>query len=151
MYDWRRYYNPTHYCRYRVSRNRWFWVVFDRYRDVLWGVGSAYGYEPTAAAAEAKARQVAGRGAHKAYAYHAADFRKWLRTGAGDRRQRLLPRWCVVLGLNLPCRIDDVKCAYRRLARKAHPDAGGSAKDFIAIEGAYREALAYCERYGSAV
>jgi curved DNA-binding protein CbpA len=54
-----------------------------------------------------------------------------------------------VLGLKLPCRLDDVKTAYRRLAKTAHPDAGGNAKDFIAIEGAYREALAYCQRYGS--
>jgi curved DNA-binding protein CbpA len=54
-----------------------------------------------------------------------------------------------MLGLALPCRIDDVKAAYRRLAKAAHPDAGGDAKDFIAIESAYREALAYCQQYGS--
>jgi curved DNA-binding protein CbpA len=54
----------------------------------------------------------------------------------------------VVLGLTLPCGIDDVKASYRRLAKTAHPDAGGRAADFIAIESAYREALAYCERYG---
>jgi hypothetical protein len=148
MYEW--HYNPAHYCRCRVSRNRWFWVVFDSFKDVIWGVGSAYGYEPTAAAAEARARQVAGRGAWKTYAYEAADFRKWLRTGAGDRGRRLLPRWCVVLGVRLPCRLDDVKTAYRRLAKTAHPDAGGNAKDFIAIEGAYREGLTYCQRNGSA-
>jgi hypothetical protein len=151
MYDWHWHYNPARYCRCRVSKNRWFWAVFDSLEDVLWGSGSAYGYEPTAAAAEARARQVAGPGARKTFAYDAVEFRKSLRAGAGDRRRTLLvPRWSVVLGLTLPCRLDDVKTAYRRLAKTAHPDAGGNAKDFIAIEGAYREGLTYCQRNGSA-
>jgi DnaJ-class molecular chaperone len=48
----------------------------------------------------------------------------------------------------LPCAIDEVKAAYRRRAKEAHPDAGGKAEDFIAIETAYRAALDYCRRYG---
>jgi hypothetical protein len=46
-----------------------------------------------------------------------------------------------VLGLNWPCTAKDVKAAYRRLARKRHPDSGGTHEDFLALRTAYETAL----------
>lgn len=56
--------------------------------------------------------------------------------------------WCAVLGVRFPCTADSIKTAYRRLAMTSHPDAGGDAARFQAIEQAYREALAYFARGG---
>jgi hypothetical protein len=53
--------------------------------------------------------------------------------------------WCSVLGVTPPCSVDDIKAAYRRLAKESHPDAGGDATAFMALEQAYRDALAYCQ------
>jgi hypothetical protein len=146
-----RSYKDPHYARCKVSKNRWFWVVFDNLIHMMDNNSNLYGYESTAGAAEARARQAAGPGARKGYAYWASDFRRVLRQRTGHRATPTppLPPWCVVLGLTLPCGIDEVKASYRRLAKSAHPDAGGRAADFIAIESAYREALAYCQRQGS--
>lgn len=58
--------------------------------------------------------------------------------------------WCAVLGVRFPCTADSIKTAYRRLAMTSHPDAGGDAARFQAIEQAYREALAYFARVGDA-
>jgi hypothetical protein len=129
-------------------KNRWFWVVFASFEDVIYLNSSVYGYESTAAAAEARARQVAGPGAWKAFACDAQEFRRKLRAGTTKRWRPPPPAWCVKLGLTLPCGIDEVKAAYRRRVKEAHPDAGGKAEDFIAIESAYRTALDYCQRYG---
>ncbi|WP_165069853.1 DnaJ domain-containing protein [Paludisphaera rhizosphaerae] len=51
--------------------------------------------------------------------------------------------WCATLGVRFPCSPQSIKAAYRRLAREAHPDAGGDPAEFRAVERAYREALAY--------
>jgi DnaJ-domain-containing protein 1 len=58
--------------------------------------------------------------------------------------------WCAVLGVRFPCTADTIKTAYRRLAMTSHPDAGGDAERFQAIEQAYREALAYFARSSDA-
>ena len=57
-----------------------------------------------------------------------------------------VPAWCDILGVKFPCSVEDVKAAYRRLAKKSHPDAGGDPSLFLAIEQAYRDGLAYCTR-----
>lgn len=57
-----------------------------------------------------------------------------------------LPAWCDTLGVKLPCSVDDVKAAYRRLAKESHPDAGGDPAIFLALEQAYRDGLAFCGR-----
>lgn len=48
------------------------------------------------------------------------------------------------LGLSPSCSISDVKAAYRRLAKSAHPDHGGSHEQFLALQAAYEEALRLC-------
>ena len=57
-----------------------------------------------------------------------------------------LPTWCTILGIRLPCSADAVKSAYRRLAKESHPDRGGDPAHFLALEQAYRDGLAYCNR-----
>jgi hypothetical protein len=172
----------SQYGRCKVGKGRWFWVVFDDVTDEFTLRSTKYGYEATAAAAEDRARSMAGPWADKTYAYVAREFHKVLVTGyvspslqwnrdwydqrERERRQRerqwrdqqrqqqprrkaqRAPHWSIQLGLILPCGIDQVKTAYRRLAKAAHPDAGGTAERFIAIESAYREALDYVQRYG---
>jgi DnaJ-domain-containing protein 1 len=51
--------------------------------------------------------------------------------------------WCATLGVQFPCSAETVKAAYRRLAKTAHPDAGGDPTRFRAVEQAYRDALTY--------
>jgi hypothetical protein len=51
--------------------------------------------------------------------------------------------WCATLGVRFPLSTSSIKAAYRRRAMTAHPDAGGDAAEFRALEQAYREALAY--------
>jgi hypothetical protein len=45
------------------------------------------------------------------------------------------------LGLQVPCTLDDVIRAYRGLARKLHPDVGGSHEAFLALHQHYETAL----------
>lgn len=52
-----------------------------------------------------------------------------------------VPPCLAVLGVSLPCTAEDVKRAYRQLARKTHPDAGGDPQEFIKIREAYDQAL----------
>jgi len=147
MYDWP--YNDAWYARCMVRKDRWFWVVFDSFEDLVFVHATVYGCESTAADAEARASQAAGPGARKAKPTDAKRFLKAWREGTANRRATRLPPWCIALGLTkLPCGIDEVKAAYRRCAKASHPDAGGKAENFVAIEGAYRDALAYCQRCG---
>jgi hypothetical protein len=62
-----------------------------------------------------------------------------------ERAQKTTPSGLVeplaVLGLSWPCTVDDVKRAYRRLARKTHPDHGGDAEAFRNLTTAYEQLL----------
>jgi hypothetical protein len=48
-----------------------------------------------------------------------------------------------ILGLSLPCTRDDVRRAYKRLAKKAHPDLGGTQQAFIRLKQAHDSALRF--------
>lgn len=48
-----------------------------------------------------------------------------------------------ILGLSLPCTRADVRRAYKRLAKKAHPDLGGSQQAFIKLKEAHDSALRF--------
>ena len=54
-----------------------------------------------------------------------------------------LPEWAAVLELRLPIRPDDVKGAYRAMAKKYHPDAGGSEEQMQRLNSARAQAAAY--------
>jgi hypothetical protein len=147
MYDW--LFNDTWYARCWVRKDRWFWVVFDSFGDLIFSHASVYGYERTAAEAEARARQAAGPGAQKGKPGDAKRLLDVWRLGIANPRPGRLPPWCAALGLpKLPRAIDEVKAAYRRCAKASHPDAGGTAAEFMAVESAYRDAMAYCQRCG---
>jgi hypothetical protein len=47
-----------------------------------------------------------------------------------------------VLGIRWPCRIEDVKAAFRSRAKQTHPDLGGKPEDFRAVMDGYQEVLA---------
>jgi hypothetical protein len=46
------------------------------------------------------------------------------------------------LGLDFPCTAAQVRAAYHRKARTAHPDRGGDQEAFVALYRAYRDAIA---------
>jgi hypothetical protein len=49
-----------------------------------------------------------------------------------------------LFGLSFPCTVAEVKAAYRRLAKRAHPDHGGSHGEFLKLQAAYEQALHLC-------
>jgi hypothetical protein len=51
------------------------------------------------------------------------------------------------LNLSWPCTEAEVKVAYRRLAKSAHPDGGGSQEMFLALQESYVQALQFCRRH----
>lgn len=55
-----------------------------------------------------------------------------------------IPTCFQVLGFShIPVSIDDVKKKYRRLAKVAHPDAGGDDEQMSVINNAYEQAMEY--------
>ena len=51
----------------------------------------------------------------------------------------------VRLGLSPPYAIEDVKTAYRLLAKKTHPDHGGSVEEFRSLQEAFEQANQFLE------
>lgn len=49
--------------------------------------------------------------------------------------------WQTVLGVRYGCNLDEVKIAYRELAKRHHPDNGGNAEAFRRVQEAYETAL----------
>lgn len=52
-----------------------------------------------------------------------------------------------MLNLSWPCTEAEVKRAYRKLVKSAHPDGGGTQDKFLALQEAYGQALQLCRRY----
>lgn len=82
-----------------------------------------------------------GRGANERTFYESED------AGIRDVEREMAEKyeWCGVLGVGFPCGKEEVKAAYRRRARGAHPDGGGEEGEFREVERAYRAAMAYFE------
>ena len=57
--------------------------------------------------------------------------------------QASTPSFIQALGLALPCTIEDVKQAWRKLAKEYHPDTGGNAARFIELQASYTDALVF--------
>jgi hypothetical protein len=64
----------------------------------------------------------------------ASDPEKPRKTTAPNKLQTA----CEVLGLSFPVSANEVKRAYKRLARKTHPDGGGRQEDFVRLNQAYQ-------------
>lgn len=86
-----------------------------------------------------------GRFTHRGSNFYATE-----EAGIQDVHAALTARhgWCAALGVTFPCSAASIKSAYRRLARKSHPDGGGDPAEFRAVEEAYREAMAYFSQPG---
>ncbi|MDB5351693.1 MAG: DnaJ-like protein [Planctomycetota bacterium] len=56
--------------------------------------------------------------------------------------------WPDVLGLTPPFHPDQIRNAYRTLSKQAHPDRGGSPAQFVRLNAAYEQALAYLRARG---
>ena len=54
-----------------------------------------------------------------------------------------------MLNLSWPCTEAEVKGAYRKLVKSAHPDGGGSQDMFLALQEAYEQALQLCRRHSN--
>jgi DnaJ domain len=83
--------------------------------------------------------------------YQAAS-RAWRRRafGSAPRTTDAGPACFRALGLAWPCTEEDIKHAYRTLARVAHPDAGGTDEAFQRLAEAYEEALKFVAHHGEA-
>ncbi len=68
-----------------------------------------------------------------------------------DRRrmQRAIPRHLQVeyrlLHLQAEVSLAEVRTQYRELAKRYHPDAGGSHADFLALQKAYKQVMEYLQ------
>ena len=105
--------------------------------------------KPRTLAVDRAALRAEGRfrcaGAHRGMTFYASE-----EDGLRDAETTLAAKhpWCDVLGVRFPCSAGSIKAAYRRLAKTAHPDAGGEAAEFRVVEQAYRAALAYFAQGG---
>lgn len=59
------------------------------------------------------------------------------------------PDFLLLLGVSFPCSPEDVKQAYLLKAKQAHPDAGGSPEQFVALQAAYDKAVEYAKFFES--
>ena len=77
------------------------------------------------------------------YAYSRVERDRFYTTPIEQRagQNRYTPACLVTLGLTYPCQVEDVKRAYRRLAKTHHPDHGGDAAQFRVVQAAYEAAL----------
>lgn len=55
-----------------------------------------------------------------------------------------LTQACALLCVAYPCTADDIKSAYRKQARRHHPDLGGDEEMMKSINQAYELALSWC-------
>lgn len=67
--------------------------------------------------------------------------------GIGQPRTLVLPPEAIsaleLLGVSYPCSAEEVKAAFRRKSHEAHPDHGGTDREFIALRAAYEAVLKY--------
>jgi hypothetical protein len=84
-----------------------------------------------------------------AIAKHLEALRGQERWGVGNLEQAFqgylaLPaprQWWTVLGVSPQASDDEVRAAYRALARQTHPDAGGEQDAFVRVQAAYERAM----------
>jgi hypothetical protein len=75
-----------------------------------------------------------------AWSRSARDF--FCNTPYEERHQPWAPPELTVLGLKRGASREEIKAAYRRLARQHHPDCGGDPEKFKEVQAAYERAMA---------
>lgn len=81
---------------------------------------------------ETEGKAMAGYGTARDYYYT---------TPADQRRTQWSPPYLNVLGLKTGATTEEIKAAYRRLAKANHPDRGGDPEQFKKIHAAFEEAM----------
>lgn len=105
---------------------------------------------PDSAEAERQAKEEANRRLIEEFErIFGKDFAREAAAAAGFRPQRPIhppgpPDWAVELGVPFPTSRDAIDKAYRALAKKRHPDVGGSQEDMTKLNLAYQKA---CQAY----
>jgi hypothetical protein len=61
-------------------------------------------------------------------------------------RDASIPQWALVLDLSPPYTEQQIRTAYRKMAKLTHPDAGGTDKEFREANSAYEDSMAYYRR-----
>jgi hypothetical protein len=79
----------------------------------------------------------------RVYNHHDAFFTKPIE----KRQNSYLPSFYEALGLTSPCPVNQVKQAWRKLVKIAHPDSGGSSEEFNRLSDAYARAIEYSRRH----
>lgn len=95
--------------------------------------------------ADAEDRRVEEARIRREEAMRSEEYRRWnaemLRIIAAYEAQSSPPACMRTLGVDPPFTEEKVKNAFRARAKRAHPDHGGSAAEFIKIRHAYSDAL----------
>jgi hypothetical protein len=71
--------------------------------------------------------------------------RNWASSKIADQTLFFVGDAFSLLGLSLPCTREDVRRAYKRLAKTTHPDLGGSHHAFIKLKQAHDSALRFAQ------
>jgi hypothetical protein len=70
----------------------------------------------------------------------------WAERFLADWAERLRPECFVALGVPVGATVNQIKTAFRRLSRQAHPDLGGSDPAFVELRRHYELALVLASR-----
>lgn len=73
------------------------------------------------------------------------DLQVWVEGMKALPAPKELPWFLIALGFDRDPNAEEIKTAYRSLARVAHPDTGGSDERFKRLTNAYNEALKWAE------
>jgi hypothetical protein len=77
----------------------------------------------------------------KGSVWHSPSRARYFTTPYEDRKEQWAPPHLAALGLSAGATAQDIKAAYRCLARQHHPDCGGDPEKFKEIQSAYETAM----------
>lgn len=102
--------------------------------------GSAQSGQQQARTEQESRHRTTGPGGGSSY----QDYRQRTHKSPLGGGRMTLTQACALLCLTYPCTADEVKAAYRKQARRHHPDLGGDEEMMKAVNQAYEMALSWC-------